>query len=357
MSLLDNPIKKSYYSWFKRLPKPQPSKGTKAKYNQYGVYQMSFSDLKKQSSLGALTSKLVKEADKMNNKGGGADDRLWKPEMDKSGNGYAVIRFLPAPDGEDLPWVKLFSHAFQGPGGWYIENSLTTIGGKDPIGELNRELWNSGNDADKDTVRKQKRKLSFYANIYVVKDPANPQNEGGVFLYKFGKKIFDKIMDVMQPEFEDETPINPFDFWGGANFKLKLQKKDGYWNYDKSEFDNPSPLLDDDDAMEAIWKKQYSLAAFTAADQFKSYDELKKRLDYVLGTKPTRRSPASEETEYDNYAAQESKSVSEEEVMRKLEDSYQASKANADFNAPDITPGKTDDDDDAMSYFAKLADS
>ncbi len=318
---------------------------------------MSFSDLKKQSSLGALTSKLVKEADKMNNKGGGADDRLWKPEMDKSGNGYAVIRFLPAPDREDLPWVKLFSHAFQGPGGWYIENSLTTIGGKDPIGELNRELWNSGNDADKDTVRKQKRKLSFYANIYVVKDPANPQNEGGVFLYKFGKKIFDKIMDVMQPEFEDETPINPFDFWGGANFKLKLQKKDGYWNYDKSEFDTPGALLDDDDAMEAIWKKQYSLAAFTAADQFKSYDELKKRLDYVLGNKSTHRSPASEETEYDNYAAQESKTVSEEDVMRKLEDSYQASKANADFNAPDITPSKTDDDDDAMSYFAKLADS
>ena len=183
---------------------------------------MGFSDLKKQSSLGSLTSKLVKEVEKMNNTGGGADDRLWKPEMDKSGNGYAVIRFLPAPDGEDLPWVKLFSHAFQGPGGWYIENSLTTIGQKDPLGELNRELWNSGNEKDKDTVRKQKRKLSFYANIYVVKDPANPQNEGGVFLYKFGKKIFDKIMDVMQPEFEDETPINPFDFWAGANFKFCL---------------------------------------------------------------------------------------------------------------------------------------
>jgi hypothetical protein len=236
MSFLDNPLKKSYSSWFKGLPDPQTKQREQTKYNQYGVYQMSFKDLKKQSSLGSLTSKLVKEVEKMNNTGsGGADDRLWKPEMDKSGNGYAVIRFLPAPDGEDLPWVKLFSHAFQGPGGWYIENSLTTLNQKDPVSELNRELWNSGNDADKDTVRKQKRKLSFYANIYVVKDPANPQNEGGVFLYKFGKKIFDKIMDVMQPEFEDETPINPFDFWGGANFKLKLQKKDGYWNYDKSE--------------------------------------------------------------------------------------------------------------------------
>mgnify|MGYP001444089994 FL=1 len=310
---------------------------------------MSFKDLKKQSSLGSLTNKLVKEVEKMNNTGGGADDRLWKPEMDKSGNGYAVIRFLPAPEGEDLPWVKLFSHAFQGPGGWYIENSLTTVGGKDPVGELNRELWNSGNESDKDTVRKQKRKLSFYANIYVVKDPANPQNEGGVFLYKFGKKIFDKIMAAMQPEFEDETPINPFDFWQGANFKLKLKKVAGYWNYDSSEFDSQSPLLDDDDALEALWKKQYSLAAFTAADQFKSYDDLKKRLDYVLGKKSTRM--AAEETEYDNYAAAEQKSVTEEQVLRKLEDSYQASKA------PETTPTSDDNDDDAMSYFAKLADS
>ena len=298
---------------------------------------MSFKDLKKQSSLGSLTNKLVKEVEKMNNTGGGADDRLWKPEMDKSGNGYAVIRFLPAPEGEDLPWVKLFSHAFQGPGGWYIENSLTTVGGKDPVGELNRELWNSGNESDKDTVRKQKRKLS-----------ANPQNEGGVFLYKFGKKIFDKIMAAMQPEFEDETPINPFDFWQGANFKLKLKKVAGYWNYDSSEFDNQGALLDDDDALEALWKKQYSLSAFTAADQFKSYDDLKKRLDYVLGKKSTRM--AAEETEYDNYAAAEQKSVTEEQVLRKLEDSYQASKA------PETTPTSDDNDDDAMSYFAKLAD-
>jgi len=310
---------------------------------------MSFSDLKKQSSLGSLTNKLVKEVEKMNNSGGnGADDRLWKPEMDKSGNGYAVIRFLPAPEGEDLPWVKLYSHAFQGPGGWYIENSLTTVGGKDPVGELNRELWNSGNESDKDVVRKQKRKLSFYANIYVVKDPANPQNEGGVFLYKFGKKIFDKIMDAMQPEFEDETPINPFDFWQGANFKLKLKKVAGYWNYDSSEFDRQGPLLDDDDALEALWKKQYSLSAFTAADQFKTYDELKKRLDYVLGSKSTRNT-AQEETEYDDYAATEQKSVSEEDVMQKLEDSYKASKQ--------VESTSSADDDDPMSYFSKLADS
>ena len=310
---------------------------------------MGFSDLKKQSSLGSLTSKLVKEVEKMNNTGGGADDRLWKPEMDKSGNGYAVIRFLPAPDGEDLPWVKLFSHAFQGPGGWYIENSLTTIGQKDPLGELNRELWNSGNDKDKDTVRKQKRKLSFYANIYVVRDPANPQNEGKVFLYKFGKKIFDKIMDVMQPEFEDETPINPFDFWAGANFKLKLQKKDGFWNYDKSEFDTPSPLLDDDDALEALWKKEHSLTAFVAPDQFKSYDDLKKRLGYVLGT--SRSAPqrvTREELDYDTTVQQEQKRVSEEEVLQKLEQSYQDSKQ---------VETSSDDEEDPLSYFSKLAES
>ena len=308
---------------------------------------MGFSDLKKQSSLGNLTSKLIKEVEKQSGAGGQATDNIWKPEMDKSGNGYAVIRFLPAPDGEDLPWVKVFSHAFQGPGGWYIENSLTTINQKDPVGELNRSLWNSGSDADKETARKQKRKLSFYANIYVVKDPANPQNEGGVFLYKFGKKIFDKIMEAMQPEFEDETPINPFDFWQGANFKLKLKKVAGYWNYDSSEFDRPGPLLDDDDALEAIWKKEQSLTEFVAPDKFKSYDELDKRLNYVLGNTSTRKTTVEEETEYDNYAAQETKQVSEEQVMEKLEQSYQASK--------ETTTVETDDED-PMSYFAKLAE-
>ena len=313
---------------------------------------MSFESLKKNSSLGNLTAKLVQQVEKENNTGGGgADERIWKPVMDKSGNGYAVIRFLPAPDGEDLPWVKMFSHAFQGNGGWYIENSLTTTGGKDPVSELNRELWNSGNEADKDTVRKQKRKLSYYANIYVVKDPANPQNEGQVFLYKFGKKIFDKIMDAMQPEFEDEEPINPFDFWQGANFKIKLKKVAGYWNYDSSEFDRPGPLLNDDDALEAVWKKQYSLTELVASDKFKSYDDLKKRLDYVLGNKNVRSTPVQEETEFDNYQAVEDKKVTEEQVMSKLEESYQASK--------NVEPSSSssDDEDDPMSYFARLADS
>jgi len=263
---------------------------------------MSFASLKKQSSLGSLTAKLVKEVEKSNttNKG---DDRLWKPEVDKAGNGYAVIRFLPAPDGEDIPFVKLYSHAFQGPGGWYIENSLTTTGGKDPCSEFNTELWNSGVESDKQIARNQKRKLSYYANIYVVKDPANPSNEGQVFLYKFGKKIFDKVMSAMQPEFEDETPVDPFDFWKGADFKVKIKKVAGFWNYDSSEFAASKPLLKDDDALEAIWKKEYSLAELVSADKFKTYDELKKRLDSVLKLTAAPARPVVEEEDVDREPA------------------------------------------------------
>ena len=311
---------------------------------------MSFSDLKKQSSLGSLTAKLVKEVEKMSTTSSGADERLWKPEMDKTGNGYAVIRFLPAPEGEELPWAKMYSHAFQGPGGWYIENSLTTVGQKDPVSEYNRELWNSGSEANKETVRKQKRKLSYYSNIYVVKDPANPANEGRVFLFKYGKKIFDKVMEAMQPEFEDETPINPFDFWQGANFKLKLVKKDGYWNYDKSEFDRVAPLLDDDDALEALWKKQYSLTAITAPDQFKSYEDLDKRLKYVLGQKGTpRMSSVEEETEYDSYVEK----TAESKVVEELEQSYARSKSPS---LPVVTKEVDEDEDDALAYFQRLAE-
>ena len=311
---------------------------------------MSFANLKKQSTLGSLTAKLVKEVEKQNNSGGGGDDRLWKPEMDKTGNGYAVIRFLPAPDGEDLPWVKLYSHAFQGPGGWYIENSLTTNGSKDPVSEYNRELWNSGIDADKDTVRKQKRKLSFYANIYVVQDKANPQNEGKVFLYKFGKKIFDKVMEAMQPEYEDETAINPFDFWQGANFKLKLKKVAGYWNYDSSEFATPSPLLDDDDALEALWKKQYSLQNLIAADQFKSYEDLDKRLKMVLGQKPSNRRFDEETENEDNDRGSYSPNFSARQESKPVP-------VNLKEELSNLSPTKTDEDeDDALSYFQKLAE-
>ena len=306
---------------------------------------MSFSDLKKQSKLGNLTAKLVKEVEKMNNAGGGSsDDRLWKLECDKSGNGYAVIRFLPAPNGEDLPFVKLYSHAFQGPGGWYIENSLTTLGQKDPVSELNSELWNNGTDAGKELARKQKRKLTYVSNIYVVKDPANPENEGKVFLFKYGKKIFDKLTEAMQPEFEDETPIDPFDFWQGANFKLKAKNVAGYRNYDSSEFAAQGALLDDDDEMEAIWKKQYSLAELVAPDQFKTYDELKKRLEYVLGSKGSRRvdEEVAEEETYSRGPAKE------------LDDDLRTELKN-------LTPTRSssydeDDEDDTLSYFAKLAE-
>ena len=322
---------------------------------------MSFDSLKKQSKLGSLTEKLVKEVEKMNNGSGGADERFWKPEMDKTGVGSAIIRFLPAPEGEELPWVKIYSHAFQGPGGWFIENSLTTLGQKDPVSEHNRELWNSGSEKDKETVRKQKRKLSYYSNIYVVKDPAHPENEGKVFLFKFGKKIFDKILNAMQPEFEDEEPMNAYDFWTGANFRMKIRKVEGYWNYDKSEFDSPRPLLDDDDALEALWKKEHSLSAIVAPDQFKSYDDLQKRLNYVLGQKvaPTQsRAVIEQEDQYDSYAQTPTR---EDRVVEELEESYRKSKSsslpeNLKTELNNLSSSVDEDEDDALAYFSRLAE-
>ena len=257
---------------------------------------MSFASLKSKSGKFAKLTQQIENMSKP--QGRGPDERLWKPEVDKSGNGYAVIRFLPEPDGEDLPWAQVWSHAFQGPGGWYIENSLTTLNQKDPVGELNRTLWNSGLDADKDTARKQKRKLSYYSNILVIKDQLHPENEGKVFLYKYGKKIHDKIASAMQPQFEDETPINPFDLWKGANFKIKIQTIGGYWNYDKSEFDAPSVAGGlDDEALEKVWKSQYSLKEFTDLKNFKSYEDLSARLNLVLNksTRPVVQSNEEDE--------------------------------------------------------------
>jgi len=301
---------------------------------------MDFSALKK--NRGNFDG-LMKEVEKINtpSEGNKKDERFWQPEVDKAGNGQAVIRFLPPPTGEDLPWARVWHHAFQSPttGKWYIENSLTTLNKPDPVSELNTELWHTGREKDKDTARAQKRKLSYISNIYVVKDPANPQNEGKAFLYKYGKKIFDKIMEAMQPEFEDETPINPFDFWQGANFKLKIVRKDGYWNYDKSEFDRVSPLLDDDDALEALWKKQYSLAALTAADQFKTYEQLQNRLQLVLGQKTSR--PRFDEELED-----------ESEGRGSFTPNFESSKPPA----PEPVVSKDEDEDDALSYFQKLAD-
>ena len=286
---------------------------------------MSLDTLRKSNSLDKLLG-AVQAENAPQEKKSYVDERLWKPELDKTGNGYAVIRFLPAVQGEDLPWAKVWNHAFQGPTGqWYIENSLTTLGQKDPVSELNTSFWNSGVESDKEIARKQKRKLQYYSNIYVVSDSKHPEKEGKVFLFRYGKKIFDKIMEAMQPAFEDETPVNPFDFWKGANFKLKIRKVDGYWNYDKSEFEAPSAVFDNDDAIEEVWNQQYALAEFTASTNFKSYDELKIRLDMVLaGT-----------TRVGNVT----NLVENEPVV----------------DTKPVEPTENKEDDDSLDYFQKLA--
>ena len=303
---------------------------------------MSFASLKKASSKGDTLAKLTREIEKMNQPqaSSGPDERLWKPELDKSGNGYAVVRFLPAPDGEDMPWAKVWSHAFKGPGGqWYIENSLTTLGKEDPVSDLNRGLWNSGRDQDKATARAQKRKLSYYSNIYVVSDPAHPENEGKVFLYKFGKKIFDKLIEAMQPAFADETPLDPFNFWTGANFKLKIRKVDGYWNYDKSEFATPAPLLEDDKALEGIWKQAFPLAEFEDPKNFKTFEQLQGRLNLVLGkvTPPIAPAPRVDE--------------SQEEVVAKP-----WGQEVKNFQEKAVASSPVEAEGDTLSYFAQLAE-
>ena len=309
---------------------------------------MSFANLKKQSRTGSLTDKLIKSVEKLNEKGNGADERIWKPSVDKTGNGYAVIRFLPEAEGNELPWARVYTHAFQGPGGWFIENSLTTLGQKCPISEYNSQLWNNGTDAGKEQARKQKRKLSYYSNIFVVSDPANPDNEGKVFLYKYGKKIHDKILAAMQPEFQDETPVNVFDLWEGANFKLKIKKVAGFWNYDSSEFDSVSALSADDDELEATWKKEHSLEAFTSKDQFKSYEDLEKRLNLVLGIgqRASRPSVDSEEYEPSNY----------DQTSDGFNETPQSSFRQQMSASSPVKEDAVVEDDDALSYFARLAE-
>ena len=247
----------------------------------------SFANLKRNKSSFEKLTKAIEAVNQPADAVSKEDTRFWQPVVDKSGNGMAIIRFLPAPavDGDDaLPWVRVFSHGFQGPGGWLIDNCLTTVNQKCPVCEHNNMLWNSGVEANKEIVRKQKRKLNYVANILVISDPKNPENEGQVKLFKFGKKIFDKISEAMNPEFEDEKPMNPFDFWEGANFKLKIRNVEGYRNYDKSEFDSPEPVMGgNDEKLETLWKKEHSLQEFTDAKQFKSYEALKIRLDKVLG--------------------------------------------------------------------------
>ena len=295
---------------------------------------MSFAALKKQ---GSLLDKLNKEINKTEVTSGFIDDRLWKPQMGKEGIGSAVIRFLPPAKGNELPWAKVWSHAFQGPGGWYIENSLTTIGQNDPVGEVNRTLWNSGLDSDKEIARKQKRKLSYYSNIYVIKDPASPENEGKQFLYKYGKKIHDKIIAVMQPEFDGEEAINPFDFWQGADFNLRIKKVAGFWNYDSSVFGRPSTLSSFDDAkLEEIYNGLHDLNEFTSASNFKTYAELKKRLDTVLKGGSTSR-------------------VDEEELENQIAAKFESQPSPSVASPSIATPSSVNTDEDAFSYFDQLA--
>jgi len=265
------------------------------------------------------------------------DERYWKPDIDKAGNGYAIIRFLPAPVGEDVPFVRIWDHGFQGPGGWYIEKSLTTFNKPDPASEYNSKLWATGIESNKTLVRNQKRRLSFYSNIYVVKDPTRPQNEGKVFLYKYGKRIFDKINEAMHPQFEGEVRINPFDLWEGANFKLKIRKLDGYPNYDKSEFDSKGPLLQDDSELEAIWKKEYSLQELLDPKHFKSYEELKARLEKAIGV--------TTEASGGGFSSRDE----DEDVAY-----APAPKAAPAPSAP-AQSAPWDEDDEDMSFFKKLA--
>jgi hypothetical protein len=302
----------------------------------------SLSELRKNRGNFDSLMKAVESIANPSNEKRGDDDRFWKPTVDKAGNGQAVLRFLPAPAGEELPWVRVWDHGFQGPTGkWYIENSLTTLNKPDPVAELNSELWNSGIEANKEIARKQKRRLSYIANVLVVRDPANPENEGKVFLYKFGKKIFDKIKDVMQPTFEDEQPVNPFDLWEGANFKLRIRQVEGYRNYDKSEFDGPTPLSTDDAELERVWKQTHSLNAFLDPSNFKSYDELKAKLNAVLSGGS--RVPTAEKV---------SPLDAEDELF--VETKMKA--APAAKVSDDTPPWNNDDDDDTMSYFSSLAD-
>jgi hypothetical protein len=269
-----------------------------------------------------------------------SDDTMWKPELDKTGNGYAVVRFLPTPEGEEMPWVSYFDHGFQGPGGWYIEKSLTTLSKQDPVSEYNTELWNTGIEANKDIARKQKRRLHYVSNVYVVSDPKNPANEGKVFKYRFGKKIFEALKEAISPAFEDEKAINPFDLRGeGANFKIKIRKVDGYWNYDKSEFSDTAPLFDDENKLSGIYTQLHSLSGIIAPSEFKTYEELKEKLQRVLGSAGTTSTAESIAEDLDEvpWSNVNTDTVAAEPVISSAESTPQV------------------EEDDAMDYFKNLA--
>ena len=309
---------------------------------------MDFTSLKRssQSDFDALKAKVNETAS-----GGqkNQDENFWKPDVDSSGNGYAVIRFLPAPPEEDLPYVQVWSHGFQGTGGWYIEKSLTTLGQKDPVSEMNSRLWN-GDDEDKNIARSRKRRLEYYSNILVISDPKRPENEGKVFLYRYGKKIFTKIQDLINPEFQDETPVNPFDMWKGANFRLKIRQVEGYRNYDKSEFDMPSEIEGGDERLEEIWKSEHSLKAFIDPSTFKSYSELEAKLHRVLGIEDAGRgsSSAMEEDVKDYGYTPPSQPDPERETAEPAQDMPTAEN-------PNVSEASSDDAD--LDYFKKLAET
>ena len=306
---------------------------------------MNFKDLKKQSSLGSLTEKLIKEAEKMGGNNSNDNPNLFKLETDKAGNGRAVIRFLPAPPNEDLPFVKLYNHGFQVNGRWFIENCPTTLGEECCVCRSNGELWNSGLDSDKEVARARKRKLSYYANVYIVSNPADPSLEGQVKIFRFGAKVFDKIKASMKPEFEDDPVIDPFDMWTGANFRLRVKQVAGYPNYDDSVFESPSALLGgDDEELEALWKSEHSLQELISRDKIKTPEELEKRLNYVLGSKP-----ASQEAQEQEAHLESLVQSAESDIMKELEESYSRSKSSS------VTSETDEDEDDAMAYFSKLA--
>lgn len=304
---------------------------------------MNFKDLKKQSSLGSLTEKLIKEAEKMGGNNAGDNPNLFKLETDKVGNGRAVIRFLPAPPNEDLPFVKLYNHGFQVNGRWFIENCPTTLGEECAVCRSNSEYWNSGIDSDKEVARARKRKLSYYANVYIVSNPADPSLEGQVKIFRFGAKVFDKIKASMKPEFEDDPVIDPFDLWTGANFRLRVKQVAGYPNYDDSVFEAPSALLDgDDEKLEELWRTEHSLQELISRDKFKAPEELEKRLNYVLGSKPVTNSVREQEEELESLVQS-----AETDIMKELEESY--TRSNSSVEEAD------EDEDDAIAYFNKLA--
>ena len=303
-----------------------------------------FASLKKNRS--KTLDKLNSQLDKLTTKSYSDpnEGKIWKPTRDKAGNGFAIIRFLPAPQGEEMPFIRIWDHGFQGPTGlWYIEKSLTTIGQDDPVSEYNAKLWNSGLESDKEVARKQKRRLKYYANVYIVKDSGNPENEGKVFLFAFGKKIFDKLNDLMNPSFEDEQPVNPFDLWEGANFRLKIRQFEGYPNYDKSEFDTPAPLFEDDNEMEQVWKQEHSLQDLLDPKHFKSYSELKTKLYRVLALAEDSAEPVAQSSyESDDDDLNLSNLKSQEATSAPVAES----KASTTYD---------DEDDDDLAIFKELA--